>query len=423
MFPGSTRVAGEILASLMFVPGYEIFGGGFSAPDKIRFPYQGYFILPDVADPKFGGALRLVVDQNQIDAIIPANDIAVLRLAELSASHPVVTHPLSTAEFCYNKRLFHEHIQDSGLMPQRFPFLPGDENYPIFVRNVVGHSSIGAFRVDSSVEGNRLLNSGRIDPERQILTSFLPGDEVTVDCFTSRERELLLVAPRLREQTVSGMSSKTSDYESPQLLEIATTVNQLLVFRGPWFFQAKQDGDGIFRVLEVGARVAGASGIRRAQGINLSHLGILDWLGEPLEIPPPLHCMTYHPFLEKVELSGGLAFCSLYVDFDDTLLLGRRVNEILARFITRASGQGKRIILISRHRGNLSAKLRRYKFEGLFDEVIHIRDGQSKETFIKSEGGALFIDDSFSERRALMFRKDVLAVDASAVPLLLNFLT
>ena len=61
------------------------------------------------------------------------------------------------------------------------------------------------------------------------------------------------------------------------------------------------------------------------------------------------------------------------------------------------SNKEKRVILLTKHIGDLKADLDRFRLNQLFDEIILIRSNQEKTDFINYTN-AIFIDDSFTER-------------------------
>jgi hypothetical protein len=88
----------------------------------------------------------------------------------------------------------------------------------------------------------------------------------------------------------------------------------------------------------------------------------------------------------------------VYVDFDDCLCIDGRVNAALVRVLYQCLNQGKGIHLISRGAGDLKARLTEYRLLQLFDSVIQIGPADHKSRYIVHRD-AIFIDDSFAERR------------------------
>jgi carbamoyl-phosphate synthase large subunit len=56
-----------------------------------------------------------------------------------------------------------------------------------------------------------------------------------------------------------------------------------------------------------------------------------------------------------------------------------------------------KIFLLTRHKGDLGAELRRRRLDRIFDSTVHLGETDSKADHIRDKP-ALFIDDSFRER-------------------------
>lgn len=80
-----------------------------------------------------------------------------------------------------------------------------------------------------------------------------------------------------------------------------------------------------------------------------------------------------------------LQYNAVYVDLDDTLVLHGRLNTRLVRFLYQAVNERKRLVLVTRHRGEPLAVLRRFRIDSLFDRVVHITDGSRKSLHIAGD--------------------------------------
>ena len=110
----------------------------------------------------------------------------------------------------------------------------------------------------------------------------------------------------------------------------------------------------------------------------------------------------------------------MYVDFDDTITVRGRVNAILMMFLYQARSAGKKIVLLTKHADDIKESLDKYAVSPrLFNEVIHIRQGEDKTVYIKPD--SIFIDDSFAERRAVHDNCGIPVFDLDMVESLLDW--
>jgi hypothetical protein len=109
------------------------------------------------------------------------------------------------------------------------------------------------------------------------------------------------------------------------------------------------------------------------------------------------------------------------VDLDDTLIVRERVNLCLIRFLYQAVNAGKRIHLLTRHEGDVSLVLREHKIAAeLFDSVMQLMAGEPKSGYIVAND-AVFIDDSFAERREVAHKLGIPVFDTDMVESLLEY--
>jgi FMN phosphatase YigB (HAD superfamily) len=93
------------------------------------------------------------------------------------------------------------------------------------------------------------------------------------------------------------------------------------------------------------------------------------------------------------------------------------VDAGLVAFLYQSLNEGRRIVLITRHSGDVDRALRRYRLAGLFDAVVRVEAGEEKADHIV-EPDAILIDDSYRERRIASQRLGIATFDVDAVELL-----
>jgi hypothetical protein len=75
----------------------------------------------------------------------------------------------------------------------------------------------------------------------------------------------------------------------------------------------------------------------------------------------------------------------VYVDFDDTLIIHNKLCLPLVHFLYQCVNEGIPCYLISRHDGDLHEKLKRWRIESLFDEVIHLRQEEENPALLSMQ--------------------------------------
>jgi hypothetical protein len=115
----------------------------------------------------------------------------------------------------------------------------------------------------------------------------------------------------------------------------------------------------------------------------------------------------------------SFSFSTVYVDLDDFLILKDGVNTRIVRFLYQSLNQGKKLVLLTKHAGDLNQTLTRYRLSGLFDRIVHLKKDEQKSAHIDTKD-AIFLDDSFAERKAIADKHNIPTFDCSMLEMLLD---
>jgi hypothetical protein len=152
-------------------------------------------------------------------------------------------------------------------------------------------------------------------------------------------------------------------------------------------------------------------------GVNLPLLSLYDLEGFDVRV-------EWQPFPVRMDRALAsrfrreLTFRSVYIDFDDCVVLRDRVNPVALVFLHQCIERGIAVHLVTRCAGDLQGSLARHRLTGLFDSIVHLRTGEPKSGVIRDEG-AIFIDDSFRERREVAANCGIPVFAAEAIDTLL----
>ena len=354
--------------------------------------------IPFVDRPGFVERLNQVIDRLGIDYVYPAHDSACLALVQQQDKlhAPVVSSPLKTVEICRSKNATYRHLEGADYLPRFYGGAEEVESYPVFIKPSVGQGAQGARRIDDRAHLEEALASGT----EYAVCEYLPGRELSVDCFTDRHGVLRFVSPRTRDRIKAGIAVRSRFLpEDGRIDKIAQDLNRRLDFNGAWFFQLKETAGGEYRLMEVSPRIAGTSGLTRNRGVNLPLLTLYNVWGYDVDIiDNGSRLLLDRAFISRFK--SDVSYDNVYVDFDDSLIFRGKVNLALISFLYQAQNQGKRIYMLTKHRGDIGEELLRYNISpGLFTEIIHLDKSESKVPHIQPD--SIFIDDSFAERRRI----------------------
>lgn len=450
IFPAGTEIAFEIQNSLKYSKFVRLYGGT-SASDHAEFTYERLIDgFPYVDDDGFLDYLNKVIDENKIECVYPAHDSVCLFFSEHADEihAQVIITDSHTAAICRSKQKTYEFFAGESFIPKNFESPDEVTEYPVFVKPAVGQGSVGARKVDDRKELFRVLReNGCVDEDRiktsekdtnskkednsektnsinsknMVICEYLPGMEYTVDCFTDGDGKLLFCRQRNRERIKTGISVRTRSMNTDDAVRnIAETLNDKLSFKGAWFFQVKKKDNGEYRLMEVSPRIPGTAGLYRNCGINLPMLTLFTFWGYPVSIIEN----DYDIVLDRAFYSAfriDFEYDYVYLDYDDTLTLGDKVNADAMRFLYQAKNAGKKIVLLSKHATDLHVDIKKAGIsEELFDKIIVLRKDEDKSDYI-TEKKAIFIDDSFAERKRIKDKCQIPVFDVDMIESLIDW--
>jgi hypothetical protein len=379
VFPCGSEIGLEIHRSLKNSKNFHLIGAS-SVDDHGRFVYDDYVELPNIDDQKIWFALKRMIDDREINYIFPAHDSVVLKLSRLNN---VITSTFKTCFTCRSKAKTYQLFK--GIIP--VPEYAKD--YPMFLKPDIGQGSKGCHLVM-----NKRERDFYIWKDLSLLAlEYLPGKEYTIDCFTDRHGKLLFAGGRERVRINNGISVNSKPVKNLIFQEYAEKINQTLKFRGVWFFQVKER-KGELVLMEIAPRIAGTMALYRNLGINFAELSIWDKIGEDVSIIKNDFDIEIDRAL-YASYKTNLKYSNVYIDLDDTLIIDGKINHDLVRIIYKAKGEGKKIILITKHEGDVKEYLTHLFY--IFDKIIQLNKGENKSKYMETD--SIFIDDSFKERK------------------------
>lgn len=417
VFPCGIENAGEIYRALRYSVHVELFGAS-SADDHGRFLFENYIgDLPRIQSPHFDETFSALITEQNIDVVFASHDTVAEYLAPRATPMGffMVNGDPQTTRIVRRKSASYELFATEPWTPDVYQSVETVSEWPAVVKPDLGQGGQGVAIV-TDADGARAAVAATSDP---ILVEYLPGEEITVDCFTDRHGRLVWTGPRTRERVRAGITMRSSFLSpDPSVDRIASAINRRLKLRGPWYFQVKRARSGDWKLLEISCRTGGTMVAQRARGINLPLMAIQDYLGRDLIALPELRVrLIDRSIATRAELD--YPFDTVFVDLDDTLIIDGQVVPVVVQFLYQMRNEGRHIILISRHAFNCAETLDRLCVSTrLFDEVIHITDGRPKSDYMKE--GSIFIDNHFPERLAVSRTLGIPVFDVDMLEFLLH---
>ena len=421
IFPAGAENALEIYEALRYNLNVEVFGAsGKKDFAEYKYPNDKY-IEGDfwIYSKDFKANFQMLLEKYKIDIVIPTHDDAALYFAENRNQFNVriLVSDARTAKICREKRLMYQEISDMPFCPITYQSLDAvpKEDFPVFVKPNIGAGGRGAFCIKSR-EDARKESCG----EEFVVAEFLPGKELTVDCFTNRKGELVFVGARSRDRIQMGIAFRSTRVSATdEIYQMAKILNGRLSCLGAWYFQVKEDKEGQYKLLEISCRQSGTMTLYRHLGINFPMLGVFELMGRDTSyVLNSGECQIERCLMTKFKYE--CSFENVYIDMDDTIIIDGKVCTVIIAFIYQCVNMQKKIFLLTRHEGDLSDFMEKHKLsETLFDKIYHIGFDVAKATFIDPQN-SIFIDNSYQERKAIYEMYGIPVFDVDMVDMLLE---
>lgn len=421
IFPAGSEIGLEIFHSLKYSHHVEVFGAS-GKNDHASFIYDEAHYVEDeklyIGRSDFIDRFNGLLSDLGIKFIYPTHDTITNFLAENQSRliATVITSPAETNRIARFKRETYRHFagNDFCLAVYSPPF--DALKFPVFLKPDDGQGGKGTFIAKDAQELNFYLSR---HPDL-LVTEFLPGDELSVDCFTDFNGKLIFVGPRTRERVQMGISFRSTSLEpDEEIMRIAQAINTAVALNGAWFFQIKRDQFGNYKLLEFAPRQSSTMGLYRHSGVNFALLSFFN----AQKIPVQILRNEYHLKLDRClynRFHADFSYKRVYVDFDETLIADDKVHEMVMAFLFQCRNRGIELVLLTKHRYVLDETLERHGIaRSLFSQIIQLTNEQQKWEHINPLG-AIFIDNYWIDRRDVKEKLGIPVFDVDAVECLLK---
>jgi carbamoyl-phosphate synthase large subunit len=239
-------------------------------------------LVPKVEDESYIPALRALVDEHDVDVIIPLTDLDQVVLAESrSALGALLLLPdAEIVERLADKYLAHLLFEERGIdsPPTWLPAgVPEDASFPLLVKARNGFGSRHIYRAEDRAQLGFFLGYTPVD---SIVQACLAGEEFSIDVFCDLDGCCLNAIPRTMIESKGGESIKGMTIRDERLMELARDVAEKLKVVGPANIQCFREADGTHYVTDINTRFGGGFPLPLAAGGRYPELALALARGE-----------------------------------------------------------------------------------------------------------------------------------------------
>jgi len=231
-----------------------------------------FYKVPLARDKSFQAELTEIIEDENIDFIIPTVDEELVVLSESNAAYmdKVVISPKKTIKTCLDKKNLYDFFDGKTFCPKfitaykRKQLEEMFEDRPIFMKPRIGRGSRGTKYFDN-VDA---VTDDKINTDN-VFCEFLPGQEYTADVMCDMKGKPLVIIPRKRLDIDQGISVLGETEKREDIIENIKDICEELVFRGAVNIQFKLNEKGKAMLVEINPRFSGGLPITVASGVNM----------------------------------------------------------------------------------------------------------------------------------------------------------
>lgn len=392
---------------------YKIYGAS-SYDDHGLYVYENYIGgVPFIYENNFIEKFNDIIHKYKIDFIIPLHEDIILFMQEHKEEIDavIISSCYETAFLCRYKTKTYQALNGFDFVPKVYQV---DEvmEFPVFVKKDNDQGARHAYQVNNAEQ--LLFYAKQAD---MIICEYLPGEEVTVDCFTDRHGKLRLVNPRVADRILAGIDVHTRRLpQDTEINDIAEKINGRIKYRGPWFFQIKRNRNGKYKLLETSSRFAGAFGLTRCMDINTPLMAIRDFDNKDVNFdfndkPIEADKMFIGRYTIPVE------YDKIVIDGTDCMCIGSLIDTFFMMFLYQCINKEKKLILLSNDIEKDKFKLHEKRIApSVFAQILEVGNYLDIDYT-----NAVFISRNELNRVSVRKRHNIYCYDATAVEVLLDW--
>lgn len=235
------------------------------------------------SDPNVVEDIVRVCKEREVNVILPFVDGAIEIASRCATEMPEVFVPVSEFETCrmmFDKVSAAKSFKEAGLpIPQTYSALTAE--IPAIAKPRRGSASRGIKVFHNMEDLMHLKNINDYIVEEYIEKR----EEYTVDCYISKEGEILCTVPRHRLEVMGGEVTRTRTHRNSELEKMSREVIEAFKLRGPVILQFLRDlNRERFLLMEINPRLGGGVICSICAGAPISDYILRESLGLPVRV-------------------------------------------------------------------------------------------------------------------------------------------
>lgn len=370
-----TLASTDINMALRYNDEFEIWGASTNKNHGI-YVYKNYIDdIPNISNPDFIKILNKKIEEYNFKFILaPHEDLALfLQENKEKINACIVCSNYETSLICRYKSKTYEKMKNYDFIPKVYK-KEEVKTYPVFCKKDTDQGARHAYKIENK---NQLEIYAKDD---MIICEYLPGEEVTIDCFTDKNRKLLFCNPRAADRILAGIDVHARRIAlTDEIKYIAESLNKEIEFRGYWFFQIKKAVDGKYKLLEISTRLPGSFSLSRCLDVNLPLMALKDFDGQDVELTfNNIEIEADKQFFGKYKL--GIEYNSVFIDFETCFEIMDNIDAFFMMYLYQCLNKNIEIDLITQNKEKMEKYLIKNKIDrNIFKNIFEISREKIKD--------------------------------------------
>lgn len=370
-----TLASTDINMSLRYNEEFEIWGASTNKNHGV-YVYKNYIEdIPNISNPEFINILNQKIKECNFKFILaPHEDLALyLQKNKDKIDACIACSNYETALLCRYKSKTYEKMKEYDFIPKIYK-KEEVKIYPVFCKKDTDQGARNAYKIENKDELEMYAKND------MIICEYLPGEEVTVDCFTNKNRKLLFCNPRAADRILAGIDVHARRITlTPEIKYIAESLNKEIEFRGYWFFQIKKASNGKFKLLEIATRLPGSFSLSRCLDVNLPLMALKDFDEQDLELTfNNIEIEADKQFFGKYKL--GIEYDSVFIDFETCFEIKENIDTFLIMYLYQCLNKNIEINLITQNKEKAEKYLIKNRIDkNMFKNIFEVSREKIKD--------------------------------------------
>lgn len=250
--------------------------------------------------------LDRVLNEKNIDIIIPFVDGSIEVAANYCKLNPMAWSPVSSAEVCrsmFDKLTADDLLRAAGIPLPRIVTGGKPSFYPVIAKPRTGSASKGIKIIENEKEWDYF----NLDTGKYIIQEYIANrNEYTLDCYVDHTGHITAISPRLRIDVLGGEVIRTRTVNLPEGVEMARQAIDAVGLRGAVTVQLIEDLDtGRLMLMEINPRLGGGAVCSVYAGVDIPAMIINDWQCHYIEFADPKPDIEMVRYMQEVIFDAG----------------------------------------------------------------------------------------------------------------------